>query len=71
MSFVVALNEHGRELVDACRAYCAMTGLTPVRTTSDEGFLVSACNEYVGEGIGDLNDTQRCLIAGVDYTDQS
>lgn len=54
-----------RELIDTCRAWCALTNNNPiVGTAKDMWWLRRAVADFGGD-FAELNDNQRRMIAGV------
>lgn len=63
---MTADKEIAEQLIDQCRAWCALLGHEPSRQSEVIGnwFLRRAVNDYVGS-FETLNDHQRRMIAGV------
>ena len=58
--------ERAQELQDQCFVYCLSRGLKPLKPTGDveTTFLLMAVHQ-TNRTFADLNDRQRCLIAGL------
>lgn len=53
-------------LVEACRAWCALTGAHP-RRGQNQAFGYQAVKDYPGT-FADLNETQIAYVAGVEIS---
>lgn len=53
-----------QELVDACRAYCVLMDLTPIKETPKEEWWLMRALDDCKVPFDQLNDQQRRLIAG-------
>lgn len=53
-------------LVEACRAWCALTGVHP-RRGQTQAFIYQAVKDYPGE-FADLSESQIAYVAGVEMS---
>jgi hypothetical protein len=53
------------EIVDACRAWCALTDVNPIVGSAKDSWWLRRAIADFGSDFSALNDEQRQMIAGV------